>query len=278
MTKNIFVFILVVIPFFTIAQLPDYSLFPNGPAVQSEGKPVPHRFIREANAKFSKRVHRVIDSRMKQNKDMAWPKNPLSHIIWTAVTKGYPDMDKPKAFQNDSFTSTYTTAEIIEKGTTEEIVPVAIGGDPYNIRYDTVRSTFDPKEIVKFRLMEDWIFDAVYSDLRPRIIAIAPIFKIKSQTGFDLGESELFWVKMEELRPILAQQEVFNKKNDAARLSYDQWFSMRQFASHIVKESNIYDLDIKYIEGFRDDGLAALLESDRIKNDLFVMEHDLWEY
>ena len=69
-----------------------------------------------------------------------------------------------------------------------------------------------------------------------------------------------------------------NKFNDAARLSYDHWFEMRLFSSHIVKESNVYDLDISYLEGFRDDGVEALLEADKIKNDLFVMEHDLWEY
>jgi hypothetical protein len=45
-----------------------------------------------------------------------------------------------------------------------------------------------------------------------------------------------------------------------------------------VKESNVYDLDISYLEGFRDDDVEALLEADKIKNDLFVMEHDLWEY
>ena len=88
----------------------------------------------------------------------------------------------------------------------------------------------------------------------------------------------MFWVKMNDLRPILAQMEVFNAKNDAARLSFDDWFQMRQFNSFIVKESNMYDIDIKYFDEFKDDGIAALLESDRIKNDLFIFEHDLWEY
>ena len=39
-----------------------------------------------------------------------------------------------------------------------------------------------------------------------------------------------------------------------------------------------YDLDISGLEEFRDDGVEALLESDRIKNELFILEHDLWEY
>jgi hypothetical protein len=61
-------------------------------------------------------------------------------------------------------------------------------------------------------------------------------------------------------------------------MSFDHWFQMRQFSSYIVKESNMYDLDIAGLEEFRDDGVEALLESDRIKNELFILEHDLWEY
>jgi hypothetical protein len=50
------------------------------------------------------------------------------------------------------------------------------------------------------------------------------------------------------------------------------------FSSYIVKESNVYDMDINLFEEFKDDGIAAQLESDRIKNDLFILEHDLWQY
>ena len=126
--------------------------------------------------------------------------------------------------------------------------------------------------------MEDWIFDFNYSDFRARIIAIAPLWRPITESGLELGETPLYWLKMDDLRPILSNQEVFNSKNDASRMSFDHWFQMRQFNSYVVKESNMYDLDIAYFEEFKDDGVAALLESDRIKNDLFILEHDLWEY
>lgn len=71
---------------------------------------------------------------------------------------------------------------------------------------------------------------------------------------------------------------IFSTPETMPRMSYDQWFKMRLFASHIVKESNVYDLDIAYQETLSDNGVEALLESDRIKNDLFVLEHDLWAY
>ena len=81
-----------------------------------------------------------------------------------------------------------------------------------------------------------------------------------------------------DVRSILVNMEVFNRQNDAARLTYDDWFEQRMFSSYIVKEANPYDAAIKEFSDFKDDGVAALLESERIKNELFEKEHDLWEY
>ena len=46
-----------------------------------ERKLIPHRYTREANVKFHKRIHRVIDTREKQNLVMHWPTNPFFKII-----------------------------------------------------------------------------------------------------------------------------------------------------------------------------------------------------
>ncbi|MBT8326798.1 MAG: gliding motility protein GldN [Bacteroidia bacterium] len=150
--------------------------------------------------------------------------------------------------------------------------------DPYDLVPTTVSEVYEPNKIVKYRIMEDWIFDYNYSDFRARIIAIAPLWRPITESGLELGETPIYWIKMDDLRDKLSGEEVFNAKNDAARMSFDHWFQTRQFSSYIVKESNMYDLDIAYFEEFRDDGVASLLESDRIKNDLFILEHDLWEY
>jgi hypothetical protein len=72
--------------------------------------------------------------------------------------------------------------------------------------------------------------------------------------------------------------EVFNRQNDAARLTYDDWFEQRLFSSYIIKQSNEHDNKIKEYDEFKDNGVAALLEADRIKQELFEKEHDLWEY
>jgi gliding motility associated protien GldN len=241
-----------------------------------ERKAVPYRYIREANVKWSKRIHRVIDVREKQNKVMHWPRNPFYLIIWNAAMNG-----EVTAYLNDSLTTIITPEDITEKISTTSSVQVPNPdnpNDPYDLISIDVLETYEPRKIIKYRIMEDWIFDYNYSDFRARIIAIAPLWRQPTESGIELGESAVYWIKMDELRDKLSQEEVFNSKNDAARISFDHFFQMRQFSSYVVKESNMYDLDIAMFEEFRDNGVEALLESDKIKNDLFILEHDLWEY
>ncbi|MBL7942453.1 MAG: gliding motility protein GldN, partial [Flavobacteriales bacterium] len=51
-------------------------------------------------------------------------------------------------------------------------------------------------------------------------------------------------------------------------------FEHRMFHSYVIKESNVYDRSIISYKK----GIDALLESEEIKNNLFLMEHDLWHY
>jgi gliding motility associated protien GldN len=244
----------------------------------NERKVIPHRYTREANVKYHKRIHRIIDTREKQNLPMHWPKNPFYNIIYEAATKPDNPYGTVTAYTSDSLENggIYSQSQILERGGYELIMEVE---DEYGYPKDTtIIVPFEPDQIKKYRIMEDWVFDYNYSDFRATIISIAPLFMQVAGEGVELGEAALFYVKMEDLRPILVNMEIFNPYNDAARLSFDDWFEMRMFSSYIVKESNVWDYDIKYYEENEDNPFAALLKSEAIKNDLFIFEHDLWEY
>ena len=70
-----------------------------------------------------------------------------------------------------------------------------------------------------------------------------------------------------------ANADVFNLFNDAQRRTYEDLFQKR-YSSYIIKESNVYDRSI--VEYARN--MDALAESERIKEELFLLEHDLWHY
>jgi gliding motility associated protien GldN len=110
-----------------------------------------------------------------------------------------------------------------------------------------------------------------------RIIGLAPLKEDKDEvTGEVTGSfSPLLWVYFPEAREVLINAEVFNLvKNNAERRTYDDIFWKRMFSSTIVKESGVMDRKInEYMVG-----LDALLEAERIKTEIFNIEHDLWEY
>ena len=110
-----------------------------------------------------------------------------------------------------------------------------------------------------------------------RIIGLAPLQENRDEITNKLtgGFSPLFWVHFPEAREVLINAEVFNLvKNDAERRTYDDIFWKRMFGSVIVREANVMDREVnEYMVG-----LDALLEAERIKAEIFELEHDLWEY
>jgi hypothetical protein len=47
------------------------------------------------------------------------------------------------------------------------------------------------------------------------------------------------------------------------------------FGSYIYKEKNVYD---RLISDYLPNGLDQLLEAEKIKGEIFHLEHDLWEF
>ena len=54
-------------------------------------------------------------------------------------------------------------------------------------------------------------------------------------------------------------------------MSFDDLFLEKEISS-VQKESNVFDRKISP----NWDGLDALLESERVRNEIFIFEHDLW--
>ena len=182
------------------------------------------------------------------------------------------------ATNDDEFQSPMSRSEVDLIGVMEgEKMTIEEKFDPDNQEYylDTTYNIFQRHDVKKYRIKEEWFFDKQRSVMEVRIIGICPVIDRKNEDGVYTGETSLFWVYFPEARKILSKAEVFNhRKNDAARLTYDDIFHKRFFSSRIVKESNKYDRKISEYK----EGIDALLEAEKIKEEIFNLEHDLWEY
>jgi len=73
---------------------------------------------------------------------------------------------------------------------------------------------------------------------------------------------------------VFANNEVYNLHNESQRMTFDDLFQKRMFSGYVIKEDNVFNREVaSYAKG-----IDALLESEKIKNNLFLMEHDLWHY
>jgi len=177
------------------------------------------------------------------------------------------------AFADESFYSPMTKsavkAKLVETIETTEI-RYKENGEQEEIPIVASDSTSIFTKVIKIRFVEDWFLNKERSDMEVRITGIAFYEYVEDKEAY----KELFWVYFPAVKKYLAKYRVFNPKNISDYTTFDDLFQRREFGSYIVKESNVYDRFVfDYCKG-----TDALLESDRIKYDIFKMEHDLWHY
>ncbi len=241
--------------------------------VTPEKKPIEYDYIREADVFWQKRIWRVIDVNQKMNLAFKYPQEPLIKIIHELAKSGELTVYDNSVEFGDQFKKVLSVDDVNKIGERWDTVAQI---DPETLLeiMKPVHTTFQPEDVTKFWLKEDWIFNENTSAMVVRILGLAPVTLDKGTDGTVLGDKVMYWVYYPDLRNTLAQKEVYNPKNDAVRLSWDDLFEARMFESYIRKESNVLDRQIKEYAS----GVDGLLESDRIKQGMFEFEHDLWTY
>ncbi len=233
--------------------------------------------VREIDVMWKKTVWREIDLRERMNEFFTFNNEEygdgmLIEIILNAVKSG-----QVQAFNttDDRFTSKMSPDQVQEL--TAGRLDTVIVQDPETFEYyeEITRVTFDPKAVVKYRIKEETYFDKVKGKMYTRIIGIAPLRDERTSSGEYIGEIPMFWLSYPELRPVLANHMVFNPMNDISTLTWDNVFEKRMFASNIIRMSGNHQMRIK---GYKGEGLEAYYEAQRLQEELFNREQDLWVY
>lgn len=259
-----------------VAQKYPNTLYPKG---TPNKRPPSWTALREADAMWSKRVWRVIDLREKINLPLYYPdevindRQSLFQVIKTGIQNGSltcfgnPLMDDEFRFE---LTVTEFEKMILSYDT-------AMIQDPETLEYTktAIPKPIESANIWKYWVKEDWFFDKQRSVMDVRILGICPVVEKISESGEHLGaDKPLFWIYFPEARPVFATAEVFMRHNDAERRTLDDVFWKRMFSSYVRKESNVYNRGIYDYKT----GIDQLLESDRVKSDIFLYEHDLFHF
>ena len=218
---------------------------------------------------FQKTIWRVIDVREKMNHEFIYPEMPFFDVLVNAAKAGELKLYHPI---KDDFSVEMTEQDMNESLFKTDTVP--IWENELEMTWQIVQTEVFYEDIKRFRLKETWYFDSHDSQLKVRILGIAPLQEVYGEDGYFRYEKPLFWVHYPTSREVLAREPVFVESNEAARMTWEDLFEMRRFSSYITKEGNVRNNRLEDLYS----GVDLLLESDKIKQDIFNYEHDLWTY
>ena len=242
---------------------------------------IPYPYLREADVMYFRRIWQEMDLKQKINHPYYYPVDPIEDRsnLFDVIRDGLLIEGSLVAYSTgpvgdeDEFTIPLSPDSIRKiLNPIERIDEWDEFGE--KIGFKEIITPIESDKITRYRLKEDWIWERQRSERYIRIIGIAPMIEDYDRDGDSMGYAPLFWLYYPECRYVFANADVFNLFNDAQRRTYEDLFQKRYFSSYIVKEANVYDRSI--VEFAR--GMDALAESERIKEELFNLEHDLWHY
>jgi gliding motility associated protien GldN len=233
-------------------------------------KTLAYQPLREADIMWEKRIWRVIDVREKMNLPFMYPEAPFFKILENAAMEGQINL---YSTEDDRFLRVMDEKEMRSTFYKTDTVEVTDPVD-FSTKIKIVESELNFENVKRFRIKEVWYFDENTGTMKVRILGIAPLIEAYDDNDNFKFERPLFWVYYPECRELLAKQQVFNSFNDRALTTWDDLFEMRLFSSYIYKTSNVRNDRIRDYAS----GVDMLLEADKIKNELFNFEHDLWTY
>ena len=242
---------------------------------------VPYPHLREADVMYKRRIWQEIDLRQKFNHTFYFPLDPIQDRknLFDVVREALLVEGSLVAYsagplgEDDEFTFPLSADSI---RTILNPVTLVKQYDDFGEVIGTVEQSneLSSYKITRYRIKEDWIWDRQRSERYVRILGIAPMMEDFDIDGNSVGFRPLFWLYYPECRYVFANSEVYNMFNDAQRRTFEDLFQKRYFSSYIVKEDNAFNRQIvSYARG-----LDALAESERIQQELFNIEHDIWNY
>jgi len=257
--------------------------------------PVPLAFLKESDIAWAKTIWRVIDLREKLNHPLYFPEQTqgtwrsLARVIYDAVDIQNPDNENALPVYMDEFLCYPQSKNQLKANITEtkEIADIDVDGEVIGTKIQT--NEMETSSIYYYHIKEVWFFNKRTSKLECQIMEITPMYEIVRENSSTAEEYEgdnyvqndyskrpFGYINYAELRPYLAKQDVFNVKNSAQKMSFDDLLThKRQFISVIYKEENVYDRHlVDYIANPRD----QTIKSDEIINGIRRFEHDLWQF
>lgn len=235
--------------------------------------------VSDANKMWERIVYRQIDLTKSENMALYYPEEPtedqesLFRIILRLVTDGtvpaFEYLDGRELFTDeykikvgemlDRFRIIYTMG----KGSTEK-----------NPKYVIEESDVPSNEVLSYYAIERWEFNSLENKTKKHVEAICPVLHRVDDYGGEPIRYPMFWVRLDDLRPYMAQQSIFiSDDNNLPKYTYDDFFQLGMYKGDIYKTRNLRNLSL--MQQFPDPD-ALKVAQDSIENRLNSFDRHVW--
>lgn len=232
----------------------------------------------EADLQWSKTVYRVLDLTKGKNPALYYPDEPnedgqsmffiIMRLLANNKISAYEYLDG-----REMFTDEYKIKvnEMLDRF--HVLYSEAKGSSEKNPLYVIDDSDIPGNEILSYYIIEKWSFDTRSNKMRSRVDALCPVLHRMDEYGGVL-KFPMFWVKLNEIRPYIAQQYVFtDDDNNLMRYNLDDFFKLKMYTGDIYKVKNLQN---KSLMQLYPDSVSLAHARDSIEERLHRFDKNLW--
>ena len=251
--------------------------------------PIEYGFVDDRDILWSKTVWETINLDERINFPYYYPNNNNGYLssarqsLYRVLIDNIESGNITEIYSDDYFSEKITFSDLqeslVSRSLSDEGREKSNQGDVItDDDYDEYKIESD--KVVQYRIKGTWYVNKRLGELKYRLLGIAPVapdVSTLSQGPEAMADAlvPLFWIWFPDARGALNKSKVFNRRNSAQPISFDNMLNSRRFNSTIYKEENVYE-DREVKDYIYEDALRQLLESNRIKSVIRDFEQDLW--
>lgn len=233
----------------------------------------------DADLQWMKVIYRQLDLTQGKNPALYYPEEPnedgqsLFFIIMRLLANdqitAYEYLDGREMFTDDY---KIKVAEMLDRF--HVMYTEAKGSNEKHPKYEIEDADIPGNEILSYYVIERWEFDTRSNQMKTRVEALCPVLHRTDEFGGEAIKYPMFWVKLNDIRPYIANQYVFtDDDNNLSRYSLDDFFKLGMYDGEIYKTKNLRNLSLR--QQYPEDE-AFKMAQDSIENRLQAFNKDLW--
>lgn len=233
----------------------------------------------DADLQWMKVIYRQLDLTQGKNPALYYPEEPNEdgQSLFFIIMRHLAD-DKITAYEyldgREMFTDEYKikVAEMLDRF--HVMFTEAKGSSEKHPKYEIEDADIPGNEILSYYIIERWEFDTRSNQMKTRVEALCPVLHRTDEFGGEAIKYPMFWVKLNDIRPYIANQYVFtDDDNNLSRYSLDDFFKLGMYTGEIYKTKNLRNLSLR--QQYPEDE-AYKMAQDSIENRLQAFNNDLW--